>query len=94
MGETFTAVFEDGTEYYAEQTCHRPPISHFMFVGPEEHFLYTGYGNFEAHTGANSIIINVTGNRKITFDDGQTISFRNSDVTFSIMNRNSSKELL
>ena len=29
-GETFQAEFPDGTQIFAEQTCHHPPISHFQ----------------------------------------------------------------
>ncbi len=80
LGETFNGEFEDGTQFYAEQTCHRPPISHFMMVGPQDRFVYTGYGNFAAHTSMNSITVDVTGGRKIVFDDGQSISLCNSTV--------------
>lgn len=80
MGETYAGNFEDGTEYCAEQTSHHPPISHFMFTGPDKRFVYTGYGNFMASTAVNSIVVNVTGGRRITFDDGQVINFENSTV--------------
>ncbi len=87
MGETFNGEFEDGTKYYAEQTCHRPPISHFMFVGPEDKYVYTGYGNFAAHSGMNSVTVNVTGGRKIVFADGQTITFNSADVLLKVLSR-------
>jgi hypothetical protein len=29
LGETCYRELPDGTVYYAEQTCHHPPISHF-----------------------------------------------------------------
>ncbi len=80
IGETFNGEFEDGTRFYAEQTAHRPPTTHFMFYGPEDKYIYTGYGNFAAHTGANSIVVNVTGGRKLVFEDGQTVTFNNADV--------------
>ena len=51
-----------------------------MFYGPEDKFVYTGYGHFAAHTGANSIVVNVTGGRKLVFEDGQTVTFNNADV--------------
>jgi len=51
-----------------------------MFVGPDKRFVYTGYGNFHVNTGANSVIIDVTGNRKIEFDDGQLIVLENCNV--------------
>jgi len=83
LGETYAADFEDGTQYRAEQTSHHPPISHFMFIGPDKRFVYTGYGSFTTNTGMNSITINVSGERKIVFDDGQVIIFQNSTVSIS-----------
>lgn len=80
LGETFNATFEDGTEYYSEQTFHKPLMSHFMFIGPDKHFIYTGYGHFNANTGANSVAITVTGDRRVVFDDGQLILFDNCSV--------------
>ena len=80
LGETFNGEFEDGTQYYAEQTCHRPPISHFLLYGPNNSYMYHGYVEFAAHPGFNSITVNVTGSRKITFADGTTIMFGNADV--------------
>lgn len=53
-----------------------------MFTGPEKRFVYTGYGNFMASSNVNSIVVNVTGGRKILFDDGQTVLFENSTVAF------------
>jgi hypothetical protein len=52
-----------------------------MFIGPEKRFVYTGYGNFMTSTGMNSITVNVSGGRRIVFDDGQVINFENSTVS-------------
>ena len=92
MGETYSGEFEDGTKYYAEQTCHHPPISHFMFYGPSDLYKYTGYGIFAAHPSFNSITVNVTGDRKITFQDGMSVTLDNATVRehIEIMARNTS----
>jgi hypothetical protein len=81
LGETFNAEFEDGTKYYAEQTTHHPPVSHFLLVGPDECYKYGGYGIFAAHPSFNSITVNVTGTRTIIFHDGTKVVFNNSNVT-------------
>eukprot|EP00826_Nyctotherus_ovalis_P019302 TRINITY_DN1592_c0_g1_i11.p2 TRINITY_DN1592_c0_g1~~TRINITY_DN1592_c0_g1_i11.p2 ORF type:complete len:117 (+),score=30.04 TRINITY_DN1592_c0_g1_i11:101-451(+) len=81
LGETFTGEFEDGTKYYAEQTSHHPPISHYMLRGPDDIYVFTGYANFAAHPGLNTISINVRGDRKITFKNGITYNFNNVDVS-------------
>ena len=80
LGETYNGEFEDGTKYYAEQTFHHPPISHFMFYGPNDSYVYTGYGEFAAHPGLNYITINVIGGRKIVFKDGVAFYFVNATV--------------
>ena len=80
LGETLTGEFEDGTRYYSEQTCHRPPISHFMFYGPNDLYVYTGYGHFAAHPGLNNLTINVAGSRLMKFKDGYSYTFNNADV--------------
>ncbi len=67
--------------YFAEQTCHRPPISHFMFYAPDNLYLFTGYALFAANPSFNSITVKVTGTRKITFKDGMTIELGNSTVS-------------
>ena len=82
LGETFNGEFEDGTKYYAEQTCHHPPISHFMFYGPNELYVYTGYAQFAAHSGFNSLTINTTGRRRIQFKDGMTVDLDNTTEYF------------
>jgi hypothetical protein len=51
-----------------------------MFYGPNNLYVYTGYGLFAAHPSFNSITINVTGGRKITFHDGTVITWGHATV--------------
>jgi hypothetical protein len=34
LGETLQATLVDGTQVYAEQISHHPPISYFLIIGP------------------------------------------------------------
>jgi hypothetical protein len=34
LGETCEAYGQDGSNIYLEQSCHHPPISHFIIEGP------------------------------------------------------------
>ena len=36
LGETFVCECDDGSTAYAEQTSHKPPITHAQFYGPQE----------------------------------------------------------
>lgn len=82
MGETYSGEFEDGTRFYAEQTCHHPPVSHFMFYGPDDLYIYTGYAQFAAHPSFNSVTINTVGTRKVTFKDGFSVELQNCTEFF------------
>eukprot|EP00831_Metopus_contortus_P013367 TRINITY_DN15418_c0_g1_i2.p1 TRINITY_DN15418_c0_g1~~TRINITY_DN15418_c0_g1_i2.p1 ORF type:complete len:245 (+),score=47.34 TRINITY_DN15418_c0_g1_i2:182-916(+) len=82
LGETSTGEFEDGSQYFAEQTFHHPPISHFMLFGTRNLYVYTGYANVAAHPGFNNIHIKVAGHRKLTFHDGITYIWNHPDEFF------------
>lgn len=72
LGETLYGILEDGAEMFSEQSCHHPPISHFHI----EHKLYrlTGYFNFTAKAGLNSVTVTNSGKKIYTFPDGHVIS--------------------
>jgi hypothetical protein len=69
LGETLTAETEDGTVYYAEQTCHHPPVSSVLIIGPNDCYRVSGNYCFESHAGLNSLTVTNTGHRTITFLD-------------------------
>jgi len=52
-----------------------------MVYGPDDIYLFTGYANFAAHPGLNTISINVRGNRKLSFKNGLSYVFNNVDVS-------------
>lgn len=48
LGETIKGHLDDGTQLYAEQICHHPPISCFYGIGPDKNYLYYGNYHYEA----------------------------------------------
>ena len=66
-GETFQCKIGD-TKLYLEQSCHHPPIYHFLQLG--KHFKAYGYQQPEASTGANSVVAKTLGKYTVDYEDG------------------------
>ena len=66
-GETFQCKIGD-TKLYLEQSCHHPPIYHFLHLG--NHFKAYGYQQPLASTGANSFSGSTLGKYIVEFEDG------------------------
>jgi len=43
LGETFQVKKSNRTQLFLEQTCHHPPTSHYIIIGPEESYKIFGY---------------------------------------------------
>ena len=50
--------------------------------GPDNLYRYSGYSNFAIKAYINSINLEVTGKKTITFKDGSSIVFSNQQDTF------------
>lgn len=77
LGETFQGVGHDGTMIYVEQTQHRPPVSNFMFEGPNGIYRMYGWNSFTAKAWINSCTLYVEGHKTIEFQDGNKITWNN-----------------
>ena len=75
LGETYEAVWEDGSQIYLEQTSHHPPISHFLLLGPNNSYKFYGFSNFATTAGLNSLKLENKGKRNVEFKDGFNIQF-------------------
>jgi hypothetical protein len=64
LGETLQAKLTDGTEIYAEQISHHPPISCYLIIGPNESYRFSGYYDIEVSPSLNSLTIKNLGKRK------------------------------
>jgi hypothetical protein len=62
---------------YAEQTCHKPPITNFLFEGPNGLYKMYGWNSFGAKAWINSCTLYVDGDKVIEFADGSKISWNN-----------------
>mmetsp|Transcript_8977 Transcript_8977/g.17346 ORF Transcript_8977/g.17346 Transcript_8977/m.17346 type:complete len:222 (+) Transcript_8977:677-1342(+) len=82
LGETIRARCQDGSEFYAEQTSHHPPVTHFLVYGPENRYRCSGHYVFEAKAGLNSLKILNQGKRRVEFADGQTITINCPNESF------------
>ena len=69
LGETLTAETEDGSVFYCEQTCHHPPVSSVLIIGPADSYRVHGYYSFASHAGLNSLSVTNSGHRTVTFLD-------------------------
>ena len=81
LGETLYGILEDGSEMFAEQSCHHPPISHFLIDNP--YYRLSGYFNFSAKAGLNSVTVTNYGKKKFEFPDGHTITQNCGEDQFS-----------
>lgn len=70
LGETYEAFGQDGSTVFIEQSCHHPPISHFLIEGPHQNYQLTGWSSFSAKAGMNSANVNTEGNKVLKFKDG------------------------
>jgi hypothetical protein len=70
LGETLQATLIDGTEIYAEQISHHPPVSYFLVYGPKKNYRFSGYYDFQISPGLNSLTLKNIGKRKVLFNDG------------------------
>ena len=75
LGETYEAMFSDGSKIYVEQTSHHPPISSFELYGPNKAWYYYGNSHFGSSAGLNSLTIYNKGKRGMKFSDGTEFKF-------------------
>ena len=77
IGETFQAINEnDGSRLYLEQTEHHPPTFNFSVNGPNNHFMFHGFGTIDAHLySINMIKGERIGKTLLKFDDGSLFTF-------------------
>ena len=67
LGETFQAVFEDGSQVYLEHTSHTPCISNYYLTDIDKNYDFSGY--FELTTeGAIKMVLN---NQLIVLNKGK-----------------------
>lgn len=57
LGETFQALFEDGSKIYLEHTCHTPCISHYLIKDIDDDYTLSGFIELETD-GALKMVLN------------------------------------
>ena len=59
LGETYETLYEDGSRVYLEQTSHHPPVSHYLMIGPDNSYRFSGFSLFKTSAGLNSLKVNI-----------------------------------
>lgn len=74
LGETYQAQYEEGSQFFAEQTSNHPPICQFSLE--DRDFTFTGTYNFYLAFKGNSMLMKNEGSNRVTFDNtAQQITF-------------------
>jgi len=80
IGETYQALFPDGTEVFCEQSTHHPPASNWEVIDKNHTFHFWGYGIWSASCRGNTIKGTQKGPNNIDFADGSRVSYTLPDV--------------
>ena len=76
LGETYEMLWEDGSHEYVEQTCHHPPRSHFLIIGNNNKWTYSGYYDYISNGWFNSFKLTNSGSSIAEFKNtGSKIQF-------------------
>jgi hypothetical protein len=77
LGETFEALWPDGTRIYIEHISHHPPISTFLVEHPDGLFVFEGSYEYTAKITdlGNSVTGRQVGKNRVWFQDGSVIEF-------------------
>lgn len=81
LGETFEAIYSDGSKVFLEQTSHHPPISSYEIYGPNNSYYFSGFSKFSSSAGLNSLYVYNKGKKSIKFPDGVKFDFNFFDVS-------------
>lgn len=82
LGETYEAIFSDGSKIFMEQASHHPPVSYYEIYGPENEWYYSGHSKYSSFPGVNSMVVYNKGKRMIKFKDGTIIDFEFVKVSY------------
>ncbi|KAJ3441694.1 oxysterol-binding protein [Anaeramoeba flamelloides] len=74
LGETFQGCFTDGSEIFAEQVCHHPPISAFEIIDKDNLYHLHGRLTFKCKYKGYAIDGHSHGTTTIDFADGSKIT--------------------
>ena len=83
LGETFVGRWEDGSEIFAEQTSHHPPVSEFQLFGPDGAWKCHAHCNFEITSGMSEIDIIQHGVFVLELSDGSRYEWEFPAVTIA-----------
>jgi hypothetical protein len=82
LGETYQAYLPDGSLVSVEQVSHHPPVSYIIVDGPNGLYRFSGYSDIAIKAWMNSITLEVTGKKVVSFKDGTEIVYNNNQDKF------------
>eukprot|EP01016_Furgasonia_blochmanni_P043358 TRINITY_DN5878_c0_g1_i2.p1 TRINITY_DN5878_c0_g1~~TRINITY_DN5878_c0_g1_i2.p1 ORF type:complete len:283 (-),score=59.83 TRINITY_DN5878_c0_g1_i2:305-1153(-) len=81
LGETLQANRSDGSQFFAEQISHHPPVTAYILIGKDNAFKIRGTGELRAELdGVNSIRGTRIGKSVIEFADKSEIQISNPEI--------------
>ena len=85
LGETFEALWIDGSRIYIEHISHHPPISCFLVEHPRGLFKLEGAYEYQAKVTelGNTVVGRYNGKNRIHFLDGTVIEYEYPSVRIS-----------
>ena len=75
LGETYDAVFEDGTTIHNEQTSHHPPVSSWEVIPPSQKWKFHGTAKWSGYFAGNQVQGGQLGMNYLTFSNGYEVNW-------------------
>ena len=83
LGETYCGKWENGAEFYAEQSSHHPPISDMQIFGPDNKWNCYSHMDFSIDSGLNNVELKQNGTFRLDIKDGPSYEWKFPMVSLS-----------
>lgn len=76
----------DGAKFYGEQTSHHPPVTNFLFEGPDKLYRFSGFFEYRAWaSGLTTLGGARIGKQIMSFNDGGLISIKDPTIEIGVL---------
>lgn len=83
LGETLATRWPNGTQFFAEQSSHHPPVSDIQVLSPDNSYRCYAHANFDVENGMNQVEINQNGVFTLEITNGPTYTWEFPTVSAS-----------
>lgn len=80
LGETYYGIYENGTQIFAEQSSHHPPLSDIELIGPDNKWRCYAHMDFDIDSGLNNVDLKQNGIFHLEIKDGNTYEWKYPNV--------------